>query len=166
MPLLLGLCAQTERPALADRLAAALRAGAERTGMVPPEARPPVVVVGAAGDRASAGLRHAARTASAAQGLPDRPWYDARRLDIDLLMGRPRDQPDLAAFVGRAIGPVLDHDRRSRPPLPPTLETCLAHAGRKAETARELHLNRQTLYNRPARTGELPGSDSTTRTRS
>ncbi|PWI06005.1 transcriptional regulator [Streptomyces sp. NWU339] len=161
VPLLLGLRAQTERPAIADRVAAALRAGAERAGMTPPGARPPVVVVGAAGDwaAASAGLRHAARTASAAQGLPDRPWYDARRLDIDLLMWRLRDQPDLAAFVDRAIGPVLDHDRRSRPPLLPTLETYLARAGRKAETARELHLNRQTLYNRLARIGELLGSD-------
>lgn len=41
----------------------------------------------------------------------------------------------------------------------PTLETYLAHAGRKAETARELHLNRQTLYNRLARIGELLGTD-------
>ena len=48
---------------------------------------------------------------------------------------------------------------RSRPPLLPTLETYLAHAGRKAETARELHLNRQTLYNRLARIGELLGTD-------
>ncbi|MEV5343956.1 helix-turn-helix domain-containing protein, partial [Streptomyces sp. NPDC052676] len=73
--------------------------------------------------------------------------------------GRLRDHPDLAAFVDRAIGPIRDHDRRSRPPLLPTLETYLAHAGRKAETARELHLNRQTLYNRLARIGELLGTD-------
>ena len=31
--------------------------------------------------------------------------------------------------------------------------------GRKAETARELHLNRQTLYNRLARISELLGTD-------
>ncbi|SCD95506.1 purine catabolism regulatory protein, partial [Streptomyces sp. di188] len=105
------------------------------------------------------GLRHAVETATAAQGLPERPWYDARRLDIDLLLWRLRDHPDLADFVRRAIGPVLDHDRRSRPALLPTLETYLAHAGRKAETARELHLNRQTLYNRLARIGELLGAD-------
>ncbi|NEC50753.1 PucR family transcriptional regulator, partial [Actinospica acidiphila] len=122
---------------------------------------PPVVVVGPAGDWAAVptGLRHAVETATAAQGLPERPWYDARRLDIDLLLWRLRDHPDLADFVRRAIGPVLDHDRRSRPALLPTLETYLAHAGRKAETARELHLNRQTLYNRLARIGELLGAD-------
>ncbi|MFH9662754.1 PucR family transcriptional regulator [Streptomyces sp. NPDC017248] len=161
VPVLLGLRAEPERAAVADRVAAALRAGAERAGMRRPGSPPPVVVVGVAGGwaAASAGLRHAAETATAAQGLPDRPWYDARRLDIDLLLWRLRDHPDLAAFVDRAIGPLRAHDQRSRPPLLPTLETYLAHAGRKAETARELHLNRQTLYNRLARIGELLGTD-------
>ncbi|MEU6098747.1 PucR family transcriptional regulator [Streptomyces sp. NPDC047079] len=161
VPLLLGLRSESERSAVADRVAAALRAGVERAGMQRPGARPPVVVVAVGGGwaAASAGLRHAAETATAAQGLPERPWHDARRLDIDLLLWRLRDDPDLAAFVDRAIGPLRDHDHRSRPPLLPTLETYLAHAGRKAETARELHLNRQTLYNRLARIGELLGTD-------
>ncbi|MYW43760.1 PucR family transcriptional regulator [Streptomyces sp. SID161] len=158
---LLGLRSESERAATADRVAAALRAGVDRAGMRRPGSPPPVVVVAAAGGwaAASAGLRHAAETATAAQGLTDRPWYDARRLDIDLLLWRLRDHPDLAAFVDRAIGPLREHDRRSRPPLLPTLQTYLAHAGRKAETARELHLNRQTLYNRLARIGELLGTD-------
>ncbi|GHH57263.1 PucR family transcriptional regulator [Streptomyces candidus] len=161
VPLLLGLRAESERTAVADRVAAALRAGVERAGLGRAGAHPPVVVVGVAGGwaAASAGLRHAAETATAAQGLHDRPWYDARRLDIDLLLWRLREHPDLAAFVDRAIGPLRDHDRTSRPPLLPTLETYLAHAGRKAETARELHLNRQTLYNRLARISELLGTD-------
>ncbi|MEV7289918.1 PucR family transcriptional regulator [Streptomyces sp. NPDC093252] len=161
VPLLVGLRAEAERASVADRVAEALRAGVERAGMQRPGARPPVVVVGVPGGwaAASAGLRHAAETATAAQGLADRPWYDARRLDIDLLLWRLRDHPDLAAFVERAIGPIREHDRRSKPPLLPTLETYLAHAGRKAETARELHLNRQTLYNRLARIGELLGTD-------
>ncbi|MFD4605835.1 PucR family transcriptional regulator [Streptomyces sp. NPDC058464] len=161
VPLLLGLRSEAERTTVADRVAAALRAGVERAGMQRPGAAPPVVVVGVAGGwaAASAGLRHAAETATAAQCLSDRPWYDARRLDIDLLLWRLRDHPDLAAFVDRAIGPLRDHDNRSKPPLLPTLETYLAHAGRKAETARELHLNRQTLYNRLARIGELLGTD-------
>ncbi|MEV3993145.1 PucR family transcriptional regulator [Streptomyces sp. NPDC049837] len=161
VPLLLGLRTLSERAAVADRVAAALRAGVARAGLERAGAGAPVVVVGVAGNwaAASAGLRHAAETATAAQGLPERPWYDARRLDIDLLLWRLRDHPDLAAFVDRAIGPLRDHDRTSRPPLLPTLETYLAHAGRKAETARELHLNRQTLYNRLARIGDLLGTD-------
>ncbi|MFH8612457.1 PucR family transcriptional regulator [Streptomyces sp. NPDC018029] len=164
VPVLLGLRSESERTAVADRVAAALRAGVERAGMQRPGAQPPVVVVGVAGGwaAASAGLRHAAETATAAQGLSDRPWYDARRLDIDLLLWRlHRHDEDgvLAAFVDRAIGPLRAHDERSKPPLLPTLQTYLAHAGRKAETARELHLNRQTLYNRLARISELLGTD-------
>ncbi|MEU6981207.1 MULTISPECIES: PucR family transcriptional regulator [unclassified Streptomyces] len=161
VPLLLGLRSESERTAVADRVAAALRAGVERAGLERSGVHPPVVVVGVAGGwaAASAGLRHAAETATAAQGLSELPWYDARRLDTDLLLWRLRDHPDLAAFVDRAIGPLRDHDRTSRPPLLPTLETYLAHAGRKAETARELHLNRQTLYNRLARISELLGTD-------
>ncbi|GGV52790.1 PucR family transcriptional regulator [Streptomyces spectabilis] len=161
VPLLLGLRSEAERATVADRVATALRAGVERAGMHRADAPPPVVVVGVAGGwaAASAGLRHAAETATAAQGLPARPWYDARRLDIDLLLWRLRAHPDLAAFVDRAIGPLRAHDQRSKPPLLPTLETYLAHAGRKAETARELHLNRQTLYNRLARISELLGTD-------
>lgn len=163
VPLLLGLRSESERTAVADRVAAALRAGVERAGMQRAGALPPVVVVGVAGGwaAASAGLRHAAETATAAQGLVDRPWYDARRLDIDLLLWRLHNYDDsaLAAFVDRAIGPLRAHDLRSKPPLLPTLQTYLAHAGRKAETARELHLNRQTLYNRLARISELLGTD-------
>ncbi|MFD5746969.1 PucR family transcriptional regulator [Streptomyces sp. NPDC127033] len=161
VPLLLGLRAESERTAVADRVAAALRAGVARAGVERPGARPPVVVVGVAGGwaAASASLRHAAETAAAARGLPDLPWYDARRLDIDLLLWRLREHPDLAAFVDRAIGPLRAHDRSSRPALLPTLEVFLAHAGRKAETARELHLNRQTLYNRLGRISELLGTD-------
>ncbi|MGW0704377.1 PucR family transcriptional regulator [Streptomyces sp. NPDC002643] len=161
VPLLLGLRTESDRSAVADKVATALRAGVERAGMRRPGGRPPVVVVGVPGGwaAASAGLRHAAETATAAGVLADRPWHDARRLDIDLLLWRLRDHPDLSAFVDRALGPVLAHDDRSKPSLLPTLETYLAHAGRKAETARELHLNRQTLYNRLARITDLLGTD-------
>ncbi|MGW0702494.1 PucR family transcriptional regulator [Streptomyces sp. NPDC002867] len=160
VPLLVGLRTEADRTAVAGRVADALRTGVERAGLGR-AAHPPVVVVGVAGGwaTAGAGLRHAAETATAARGLSDRLWYDARRLDIDLLLWRLREHPDLAAFVDRAIGPLRAHDATSRPPLLPTLETYLAHAGRKAETARELHLNRQTLYNRLARIGELLGTD-------
>ncbi|MEO3975466.1 PucR family transcriptional regulator [Streptomyces sp. CAU 1734] len=162
VPMLIGLRTAADRTAVADRVAAALRAGVERAAAGDRAGgHPPVVVVGMAGgwDAVPAGLRHAAETAAAARGLSDRPWYDARRLDTDLLLWRLRDHPDLAAFVDRALGPLREHDAVSRPPLLPTLETYLAHAGRKAETARELHLNRQTLYNRLARITDLLGTD-------
>ncbi|MCM2580592.1 PucR family transcriptional regulator [Streptomyces meridianus] len=161
VPLLLGLRSDSERSAAADRVAAALRAGVERAGVERAGGPPPAVVVGVTGDWTGAGpgLRHAAEAATAAQGLPQHPWYDARRLDIDLLLWRLREHPDLAAFVDRAIGPLIAHDRTAKPPLLPTLEAYLAHAGRKAETARELHLNRQTLYDRLARISQLLATD-------
>ncbi|MEU9603550.1 PucR family transcriptional regulator [Streptomyces sp. NPDC048057] len=161
VPLLAGLRSEADREAVADRIAAALRAGVERAGLERAGAHPPVVVVGRAVGWSSvpASLRHAAETATAAQGLTDRPWYDARRLDTELLLWRLRDHPDLAAFVERALGPLRAHDATSRPPLLPTLESYLTHAGRKAETARDLHLNRQTLYNRLARIADLLGAD-------
>ncbi|WP_445518732.1 PucR family transcriptional regulator [Streptomyces sp. NEAU-174] len=162
VPLLAGLRDASERSAVAERIAAALRAGVERAWPDRAGARPPVVVAGLAvgWDAAGTELRHAAEAANAACGSPpDRGWYDVRSLDVDLLLWRLREHGDLAAFVDRVIGPLLAHDRTARPPLVPTLETYLRHAGRKAETARALHLNRQTLYDRLARIASLLGSD-------
>ncbi|MFG2136999.1 PucR family transcriptional regulator [Streptomyces sp. NPDC048650] len=164
VPMLVSLRAGQDRDALADRIAEALRAGVVRAGLDRPAAHRPVVVVGTAGDWSAAGpgLRHAAEAAAAAQGLPEQPWHDARRLDIELLLWRMREHGEegvLADFVDRAIGPLLSHDRTARQPLLPTLEAYLASAGRKAETARDLNVNRQTLYDRLARIGQLLGTD-------
>ncbi|WP_427251134.1 hypothetical protein, partial [Bacillus cereus] len=84
-----------------------------------------------------------------AQGLPEQPWHDARRLDIELLLWRMREHGEqgvLTDFVDRAVGPLLVHDRSARQPLLPTLEAYLASAGRKAETARDLNVNRQAAH--------------------
>ncbi|KPC62014.1 PucR family transcriptional regulator [Streptomyces chattanoogensis] len=164
VPMLVALRAGQDRAALADRIAEALRAGVVRAGLDRPTAPRPVVVVGTAGDWAAAGsgLRHAAEAAAAAAGLPEQPWYDARRLDIELLLWRMREHGEqgvLADFVDRAIGPLLAHDSTARQPLLPTLEAYLASAGRKAETARDLNVNRQTLYDRLARIAQLLGTD-------
>ncbi|MDX3231588.1 PucR family transcriptional regulator [Streptomyces sp. ME19-01-6] len=161
VPLLVGLRDAAERGAVAERVAAALRAGVDRAWPDRAGARPPVVVAGLPGGWETVGdeLRHAAQAASAARGPADRAWHDVRSLDVDLLLWRLREHGDLAAFVDRVIGPLLAHDRTARPSLVPTLEAYLRHAGRKAETARALHLNRQTLYDRLARIGRLLGSD-------
>lgn len=164
VPILVALRAGQERDALAGRIAEALRAGVVRAGLDRPAAHRPVVVVGTPGDWAAAGpgLQHAAEAAAAAQGMPEQPWYDARRLDIELLLWRMREHGEqgvLTDFVERAIGPLLAHDRAARQPLLPTLEAYLASAGRKAETARDLNVNRQTLYDRLARIAQLLGTD-------
>ncbi|MEU0846277.1 PucR family transcriptional regulator [Streptomyces sp. NPDC005962] len=162
VPLLAGLRTAADRGAVAARVAAALRAGVERAWPDRPAGtRPPVVIAGlaAAWDAVGGELRHAAEAAHAAPVPADREWYDVRSLDVDLLLWRLREHGDLAAFVDRVIGPLLVHDRTARPPLVPTLEVYLRHAGRKAETARALHLNRQTLYDRLARIARLLGTD-------
>lgn len=169
VPLLVGLRGEQERAAVAERVTAALRAAVERAwpeqapalGHRGARSGPPVVVAGLAGgwDAVGAELRHVASAASAARELPDQPWHDVRGLEVDLLLWRLREHGDLAAFVHRMLGPLLTHDRTAKPPLLPTLQAYLTHAGRKAETARELHVNRQTLYDRLARIGRLLGSD-------
>ncbi|MFI9025142.1 PucR family transcriptional regulator [Streptomyces sp. NPDC053560] len=164
VPLVAGVREGQDRDGVADRIADALRAGVVRAGLDRPAAQRPVVVVGVPGDWAATGpgLRHAAEAAAAAQGLPPRTWYDARRLDIELLLWRMREHGEegmLSDFVERAIGPLLAHDRTARQPLLPTLEAYLASAGRKAETSRDLNVNRQTLYDRLARISQLLGTD-------
>ncbi len=75
VPLLLGLRSESERSAVADRVAAALRAGVERAGMQRPGAQPPVVVVGVAGGwaAASAGCGTPRRRRRRPRGCPTAP---------------------------------------------------------------------------------------------
>jgi purine catabolism regulator len=153
---LLGLRDADERSPIADRAAALLHAAAaEHAGA------PAVVAVGAAGSWAAtpAALREAAESGAAATGLPARAWHDAPRMPLDRLLWRWRDQDDLAAYVTRVLGPLLAHDARRKHQLMPTLEALCAHGGRKAETARALHLNRQALYDRIARLEDVLGVD-------
>ncbi|MBV9338128.1 MAG: helix-turn-helix domain-containing protein [Solirubrobacterales bacterium] len=62
-----------------------------------------------------------------------------------------RENPDLRNFVHQRLEPVVEHDRRRATKLLPTLQVLLDHQGRKAETARALHLERQSLYHRVQR---------------
>lgn len=64
------------------------------------------------------------------------PWYDARRLDTDLLLWRLRDHPDLAAFVERAIGPsATTTSAPSRRCCPPSRRTWRTRAARRRRPA-------------------------------
>jgi purine catabolism regulator len=67
--------------------------------------------------------------------------------------------------VNDLLGPVLAHDADRKHQLLPTLEALCANGGRKTETARTLHVNRQGLYARIARLQRILGADlSDTRT--
>jgi purine catabolism regulator len=141
----------SERAEVATRAAQALHA-------VAPGA---VVAVGAAGGWAAVaqGLQDAAQSAAAAAALPPAAWHDTSVMALDRLLWGWRDQDELAAYVDRMLGPLVAHDARRKHQLMPTLEALCEHGGRKAETARALHLNRQALYDRIARLEDVLGTD-------
>ncbi|HET6508172.1 MAG TPA: PucR family transcriptional regulator [Baekduia sp.] len=138
-----------DRGATADRVADALGDDA-------------IVAVGPAvsgWDGVGAGLREAADSAAAAVRLAPRAWHDATAMGLDRLLWRWRDRDELAEYVERTLGPVIAHDARRKHALLPTLEALCANGGRKAETARALHLNRQALYDRLKRLEDVLGRD-------
>ncbi|MCW3005500.1 MAG: transcriptional regulator, PucR family [Solirubrobacterales bacterium] len=154
---LLALRDSEARAGTADLVAAALRAALERRlgpGAV-------TIAVGRAVAPSCSGpeLRRAEESAASATRLPDRPWHDVAALELRRLLWSRRDDADLADLVQRVLGPLLAHDRQRKLVLLPTLEALLANGGRKAETARALHLNRQALYHRLTRIEQLLGID-------
>jgi purine catabolism regulator len=142
---------------MADRVATALdRASTRHFGT----ADATVVAVGSAVHSWGAlrpALREAVDAAAAARQAPARAWHDATRPDLDRFLWCMRDSAELRAFVERRLGPILEHDATRKWQLLPTLEAYCAHGGRKAETARALHLERQSLYHRIGRIEELLG---------
>lgn len=104
-------------------------------------------------------LREVADTAELARAASPRPWHDAATPDVDRLLLKLRTDPDLRQFVHHRLQPLIDHDRRRASKLLPTLQALLEHQGRKAETARALHLERQSLYHRIQRIQGLLDAD-------
>jgi purine catabolism regulator len=104
-------------------------------------------------------LRLTEESAASAVGLPERSFYDTTALELRRLLWSHRRDADLAAFVARVLGPLIEHDRQRKLVLMPTLEALLANGGAKAETARALHLNRQALYHRLTRIEQLLDAD-------
>jgi purine catabolism regulator len=155
-----ALAPPTERERVADAVAATLRAAAARhLGDVP---------VALAVGRASSWEAVGAELTLAADGAASAgaggfgataEWHDARALELQRLLWRWREDPELAALVERRLGPLLAHDRKRRHALLPTLEALCANGGHKAQTARALHLNRQALYQRIERIERLLGVD-------
>jgi purine catabolism regulator len=155
----LGMRAKTPRAAAMEAFAGALSTAVARHGG---GAGALVVAAGAAvaGWAAlPAAMREAAGTAVAARTAPPRPWHDATAPDVDQLLWRLRDAPELQAFAERRLGPLLEHDRRRAMDLVATLDGLYRAGGHKTEAARRLHLTRQSLYGRLQRIEELLGAD-------
>jgi purine catabolism regulator len=73
------------------------------------------------------------------------------------LLHELREAPELDAFVDEQLGPLLAPGSARHRALLETLEAYLAAGGRKAQAARALHLERQSLYLRLHRIEELLG---------
>ena len=104
-------------------------------------------------------LERATNAVLAARATAPTLWRDARHGSLVDLLYTLRRSPELLAFARDQLGPLFDErDRRSRELLR-TLEAYLASSGRKAETARTLHLTRQSLYLRLGRLERVLGVD-------
>jgi purine catabolism regulator len=154
---LVALGAREYDDALADHLAELFHGVLERRGLGMEDV---ALAIGAAvdtWDAAGQGLRRVRRSAGAATALAPARWYDARRPGVTDLLHDLRDAPELDAFVDEQLGPLLrDGSARTRALLE-TLEAYLAAGGRKAQAARALHLERQSLYLRLRRIEEVLG---------
>lgn len=154
---LLALGARGYDAALVEHVAHLFHGALDRHGLGPADA---ALAVGAPAETwaaAGQGLRRVRRSAGAATALPVQRWYDARRPGVADLLHELRDTPELEAFVSEQLGPLLDDPSPRTRVLLETLEAYLAAGGRKAEAARALHLERQSLYLRLHRIEELLG---------
>ena len=76
-------------------------------------------------------------------------------MGLDSLLLQLADGPQLAAFVEAELAALLAHDATSPSPLLPTLRAYLRHRGRVAPAARELFIDRRSLYHRLDRIEEV-----------
>jgi PucR family transcriptional regulator, purine catabolism regulatory protein len=154
---LLSLGGRNYDEPLAEHIAGLFHGVLERRGAGPEIA---ALAIGAPAETwaaAGQGLRRVRRSAGAATALPPRRWYDARRPGVTDLLHDLRDAPELDAFVDEQLGPLLAAGSARHRALLETLEAYLAAGGRKAQAARALHLERQSLYLRLRRIEELLG---------
>jgi len=140
--------------ALAEHVAHLFHGALDRHGLGPRDA---TLAIGGPTDSwvaAGQALRRVRRSAGAATAMPAARWHDARRPGIADLLHDLRDTPELDAFVSEQLGPLLSDPTPRTRALLETLEAYLAAGGRKAEAARMLHLERQSLYLRLRRIEE------------
>ncbi|MFP3462050.1 PucR family transcriptional regulator ligand-binding domain-containing protein [Arthrobacter globiformis] len=96
----------------------------------------------------------APRTGRAARQVRDADAFGAERLAAESIdAGARRD------FVRRTLGPILEHDEQRNSQLLHTLTVWLDSGCNTAQAARELHLERQSMYHRLQRIFDLCGGD-------
>lgn len=122
----------------------------------------PIVAVGAAcagWPEVGRALAVAVAALPAAATLEPRSWHDVTVASTDRFLFTLRDSPDLRGFAEQRLRPLIERDRRSRGDLLATLAAYCDNCGRKADTAAQLRIKRQTLYHRLHRIEEALGAD-------
>jgi purine catabolism regulator len=158
LAVVVGLDAPERRVALADTVAEILQGALLRAR----DDAEPVVCVGRLSPswrKLSSALRDTVDALPAMRQAAAQPWHDVSGPNLRRLLWKLRDQPALTEFVEARLAPLRDHDARNRGELFKTLETFCAYGGHKTETAKALHLERQSLYKRLARIESLLGAE-------
>ena len=106
---------------------------------------------------AGPGLRRVRRSAGAATALPVARWHDARRPGLADLLHDLRDDARAGRVRRRAARPAAGRRLAAHPHAAGDARGLPGRGGRKAEAARALHLERQSLYLRLRRIEELLG---------
>jgi PucR family transcriptional regulator, purine catabolism regulatory protein len=144
---------------LLDSLAADLRQPLERRGLGLEDA---AIAFGGSDETwvgAGRRLERAAASVLAARAGPPVAWRDARRNTlVDLLYALHR-RPELLRFAREQLGPLFEVQAPRERELLHTLEVYLDSGARKAEAARALDLERQSLYLRLERLEQLLDAD-------
>lgn len=101
------------------------------------------------------------RNASARRRYPARGLVviDAEDVAVESLALTVVDASAREAFVSRQLGAVLEHDAQRQSQLLETLQVWLDSGCNTAQSARELHLERQSMHHRLQRIFELCGGD-------
>ncbi|MFF2316430.1 PucR family transcriptional regulator [Arthrobacter sp. NPDC058097] len=96
----------------------------------------------------------APRTGRSARQVRDADAFGAERLAAESIDAAARRD-----FVRRTLGPILEHDEQRNSQLLHTLTVWLDSGCNTAQAARELHLERQSMYHRLQRIFDLCGGD-------
>lgn len=99
-------------------------------------------------DEVSEALVRARLAAEAGAAGPVRDWHDASRTEVGQLLLSMRGTPELLAFSEERLGPLLEVGGERGRDLLETLEVYLHNGGRKTDAARDLEIERQSLYHR------------------
>ncbi|MFE4543388.1 PucR family transcriptional regulator [Arthrobacter sp. NPDC056727] len=96
----------------------------------------------------------AGRSAGGPRQVRDADAFGAERLAAESIDAGARHD-----FVRRTLGPILEHDEQRNSQLLHTLTVWLDSGCNTAQAARELHLERQSMYHRLQRIFDLCGGD-------